>query len=171
MLRTDAHCILYRQVFPSNRYNINVIFKIKLKGERSVNTTVSHSQFYLTSHDGQLKQVMDEINKGWVNWKVRFEMTPLIMNITNMYHFVHMFLMSFDKNNQISLLFLNNQIILYVFGLSDGYLIINIIQCSSYAFVLTMFCTSLSSSITHARKLISSAQITSPSLQRWKEYI
>ncbi len=60
---------------------------IKLKGERSVNTTVPHSQFYLTSHDGQLKQVMDEINKGWVNWKVRFEMTPLIMNITNIYHF------------------------------------------------------------------------------------
>ncbi|XP_056607735.1 RNA (guanine-9-)-methyltransferase domain-containing protein 2 [Triplophysa dalaica] len=26
-------------------------------------------QFYLTSHRGQLKQIMDEINKGWVNWK------------------------------------------------------------------------------------------------------
>ncbi|XP_030636536.1 tRNA methyltransferase 10 homolog A [Chanos chanos] len=26
-------------------------------------------QFYLTSHGGQLKQNMDEINKGWVNWK------------------------------------------------------------------------------------------------------
>lgn len=117
MLRTDALCILYRQVFPSNRYNINVILKIKLKGERSVNTTVSHSQFYLTSHCGQLKQVMDEINKGWVNWKVRCEMTPLIMNITNIYHFVHMFLMSLHKNNKINLLFLNNQIILYIFGL------------------------------------------------------
>lgn len=29
-------------------------------------------QFYITSHGGQLKQNMDEINKGWVNWKVRF---------------------------------------------------------------------------------------------------
>lgn len=28
-------------------------------------------QFYITSHGGQLKQNMDEINKGWVNWKVR----------------------------------------------------------------------------------------------------
>ncbi|MCI4377542.1 hypothetical protein PGIGA_G00204770 [Pangasianodon gigas] len=26
-------------------------------------------QFYITSHGGQLKQNMDEINKGWVNWK------------------------------------------------------------------------------------------------------
>lgn len=26
-------------------------------------------QFYLTSHKGQLKQIMNEINKGWVNWK------------------------------------------------------------------------------------------------------
>nr|XP_006629928.2 PREDICTED: tRNA methyltransferase 10 homolog A isoform X1 [Lepisosteus oculatus] len=26
-------------------------------------------QFYLTSHGGQLKQNMDESNKGWVNWK------------------------------------------------------------------------------------------------------
>lgn len=26
-------------------------------------------QFYITSHAGQLKQIMDEINKGWVNWK------------------------------------------------------------------------------------------------------
>lgn len=59
-----------------------MIFKIKLKGERSVNTVISHSQFYLTSHGGQLKQVMDEINKGWVNWKVRCEMTLLIINIT-----------------------------------------------------------------------------------------
>lgn len=31
--------------------------------------TLHPVQFYLTSHDGQLKQVMDEINKGWVNWK------------------------------------------------------------------------------------------------------
>ncbi|KAM9501459.1 tRNA methyltransferase 10 homolog A isoform 1-T4 [Clarias gariepinus] len=26
-------------------------------------------KFYITSHDGQLKQYMNEINKGWVNWK------------------------------------------------------------------------------------------------------
>ncbi|XP_039615739.1 RNA (guanine-9-)-methyltransferase domain-containing protein 2 [Polypterus senegalus] len=26
-------------------------------------------QFYLTSHSGQLKQIMDENDKGWVNWK------------------------------------------------------------------------------------------------------
>ncbi|KAJ8382086.1 hypothetical protein SKAU_G00028640 [Synaphobranchus kaupii] len=26
-------------------------------------------QFYMTSHDGQLKQNMDENDKGWVNWK------------------------------------------------------------------------------------------------------
>ncbi|XP_026072743.1 tRNA methyltransferase 10 homolog A [Carassius auratus] len=31
--------------------------------------TLHPVQFYLTSHGGQLKQVMDEINKGWVNWK------------------------------------------------------------------------------------------------------
>ncbi|XP_016335125.1 tRNA methyltransferase 10 homolog A-like [Sinocyclocheilus anshuiensis] len=31
--------------------------------------TLHPVQFYLTSQDGQLKQVMDEINKGWVNWK------------------------------------------------------------------------------------------------------
>lgn len=34
-------------------------------------------QFYLTSHGGQLKQIMDEINKGWVNWKdVHVEADP-----------------------------------------------------------------------------------------------
>lgn len=26
-------------------------------------------QFYITSHGGQLKENMDEVNKGWVNWK------------------------------------------------------------------------------------------------------
>ncbi|KAK7176909.1 hypothetical protein R3I93_000984 [Phoxinus phoxinus] len=31
--------------------------------------TLHPVQFYLTSHGGQLKQIMDEINKGWVNWK------------------------------------------------------------------------------------------------------
>lgn len=31
--------------------------------------TLHPAQFYLTSHGGQLKQTMDEINKGWVNWK------------------------------------------------------------------------------------------------------
>uniref|UniRef100_A0A672K9D2 tRNA (guanine(9)-N(1))-methyltransferase n=1 Tax=Sinocyclocheilus grahami TaxID=75366 RepID=A0A672K9D2_SINGR len=33
--------------------------------------TLHPVQFYLTSHGGQLKQVMDEINKGWVNWKIQ----------------------------------------------------------------------------------------------------
>ena len=27
-------------------------------------------QLYLTSLGGQLKQIMDEKDKGWVNWKV-----------------------------------------------------------------------------------------------------
>ncbi|XP_073762800.1 tRNA methyltransferase 10 homolog A isoform X1 [Danio rerio] len=31
--------------------------------------TLHPAQFYLTSHGGQLKKIMDEINKGWVNWK------------------------------------------------------------------------------------------------------
>lgn len=43
-------------------------------------TAFSYLQFYLTSHGGQLKQIMDEINKGWVNWKVRCEITLLIIN-------------------------------------------------------------------------------------------
>ncbi|XP_051506014.1 RNA (guanine-9-)-methyltransferase domain-containing protein 2 [Myxocyprinus asiaticus] len=39
--------------------------------------TLHPVQFYLTSHGGQLKQIMDEINKGWVNWKdVHFKPDP-----------------------------------------------------------------------------------------------
>ncbi|XP_062849208.1 RNA (guanine-9-)-methyltransferase domain-containing protein 2 [Trichomycterus rosablanca] len=34
------------------------------------NRRASHPvQLYITSHGGQLKQNMDELNKGWVNWK------------------------------------------------------------------------------------------------------
>uniref|UniRef100_A0A673K9U0 tRNA methyltransferase 10 homolog A n=1 Tax=Sinocyclocheilus rhinocerous TaxID=307959 RepID=A0A673K9U0_9TELE len=66
-LRRSAEPSSLRLVIDCSFDNLMVL-KVR-QSPRSVNTAVSHSQFYLTSQGGQLKQVMDEINKGWVNWK------------------------------------------------------------------------------------------------------
>lgn len=45
-------------------------FKRRLQAKKNVIRVSLFFQFYLTSLGGQLKQSMDEKDKGWVNWKV-----------------------------------------------------------------------------------------------------
>ena len=44
------------------------------------NLLLSLLQFYLTSLGGQLKQSMDEKDKGWVNWKVNIILNMILVS-------------------------------------------------------------------------------------------
>ncbi|KAI2662879.1 hypothetical protein H4Q32_001849 [Labeo rohita] len=77
-LRRSAEPSSLRLVIDCSFDNLMVIKDVK-KLHKQIQRCYAENRrtlhpFYLTSHGGQLKQVMDEINKGWVNWKdVHFE--------------------------------------------------------------------------------------------------
>uniref|UniRef100_A0A3B4E772 tRNA methyltransferase 10 homolog A n=2 Tax=Pygocentrus nattereri TaxID=42514 RepID=A0A3B4E772_PYGNA len=74
-LRREAEPSPLRLVIDCSFDNLMVLKDVKKLHKQiqrcyAENRRAAHPvQFYITSHGGQLKQNMDEINKGWVNWK------------------------------------------------------------------------------------------------------
>ncbi|KTF76112.1 hypothetical protein cypCar_00024561 [Cyprinus carpio] len=77
LLRRSAEPSSLRLVIDCSFDNLMVLKDVKklhkqIQRSYAENRRTLHpvqASFYLTSHGGQLKQVMDEMNKGWVNWK------------------------------------------------------------------------------------------------------